>query len=197
MTLLMITDTGPEVATMQAALTSHGFTVSADGDFGPKTAEALRLFQKSMNLDADGVCGPQTWARLMNRPPPLTAPSPSPACKSALRDASKRWPGRSKASDGIMGDVAHQKRKSDHNIGNAVDITHDVKSGCDGHIVSELALRDPRVTYVIWNRKIARNPGREWREYKGSNPHLHHVHISVDADKRHDDSQWPWAEEDV
>jgi len=34
----------------------------ADGDFGEETRTALRTFQQERGLDADGVCGPETWA---------------------------------------------------------------------------------------------------------------------------------------
>jgi len=78
----------------------------------------------------------------------------SPACVQALRDATARWANRSRASDGIMGDARHQKKKSDHNLGNAFDLTHDPKNGVDGAILSRLVLKDKRVTYVIYNREI-------------------------------------------
>ena len=121
--------------------------------------------------------------------------SPAPACKQALADATKRWPNRKKASDGIMGDARHQARKSDHNMGNAFDVTHDPASGCDGNLISSLAIKDPRVTYVIWNHRIYnRSRASEgWRKYTGSNPHTHHCHVSISSSSRNDTRAWPWA----
>lgn len=122
-------------------------------------------------------------------PPPVAPPTPAPATLRALADANARWPGRNKASDGILGDWAHQQRKSDHNVGNAVDITHD-PSGCSGDVISEAAIRDPRVSYVIWNNRIWNG---EWHPYTGPNPHTSHVHISIKASAREDVRPWPWA----
>ena len=121
--------------------------------------------------------------------------SPAPACKQAIQDANKRWPSRKKASDGIMGDARHQKRKSDHNMGNAVDITHDPASGCDGNLIASLAIKDPRVTYVIWNHKIysKARASEGWRNYTGSNPHTKHCHISISSNSRNDTRAWAWA----
>ena len=36
----------------------------ADGDFGPKSAEALKAWQSKNGLTADGVVGPTTWAKM-------------------------------------------------------------------------------------------------------------------------------------
>lgn len=124
--------------------------------------------------------------------------TPAKACLAAWRDADKLAPNRSKASDGIMGDAAHQKRKSDHNEGNAVDITHDPANGLDAGTIARLAQDDPRVAYVIWDRRIW-SKAREaegWRPYSGANPHTKHVHISIRADARDDDSPWPWGRDD-
>jgi peptidoglycan hydrolase-like protein with peptidoglycan-binding domain len=38
--------------------------ISADGDFGPKTVDALRAFQTGAGLVSDGACGPDTWSHL-------------------------------------------------------------------------------------------------------------------------------------
>lgn len=38
--------------------------ITADGQFGPKTEAALKLFQKDSRLVADGIAGPMTWAAL-------------------------------------------------------------------------------------------------------------------------------------
>lgn len=123
--------------------------------------------------------------------PPRTA-GPSPAARRALADADRRWPNRKRASDGIMGDAAHQARPSDHNVGNAVDVTHD-PAGPTGDELAELAIGDPRVSYVIWSRRIW-SAGRGWRPYTGPDPHTSHVHVSIRATAREDASPWPWAQ---
>ena len=51
---------GNAVKFLQAIL---GATV--DGDFGPKTDAALKAFQRSKGLDADGCAGANTWAALL------------------------------------------------------------------------------------------------------------------------------------
>ncbi|MFY0570491.1 peptidoglycan-binding protein [Archangium lansingense] len=119
--------------------------------------------------------------------------TPAPAARQALKDANARWPRRKKASDGIMGDARHQRTKSDHNVGNAVDITHDPASGATGTVVAQHALKDNRVTYVIWNKRINSRDGRGWRPYRGSNPHTHHCHISIRAAARNDTRHWGWV----
>lgn len=119
----------------------------------------------------------------------------APACRAAIRDANAAWPTRNKRNNGLLGDLSHQARKSDHNTGLAVDITHDPDSGCDGNVIAEAALRDLRTAYVIWNRRIANPYIQEgaWRPYAGANGHTHHVHISVREAARNDDSPWGWA----
>jgi len=121
--------------------------------------------------------------------------TPAPCCLQALRDATARWPARNRASDGIMGDAAHQTRKSDHNDGNAFDLTHDPAHGVDCTVLSRQVINDTRVTYVIWNSQIY-NRDREaegWRIYTGPNPHKHHMHVSIRATLRNVLSAWPWS----
>src|SRR5262245_48339140 len=123
------------------------------------------------------------------------AQTPAPACKKALADATARFPKRNKASDGIMGDAAHKSRQSDHNEGNAFDLTHDPANGVDCNVLSRQVINDPRVTYVIWNREIydRRRPGEGWKKYNGSNPHTKHMHVSIKPESRDDLSPWPWS----
>jgi hypothetical protein len=120
----------------------------------------------------------------------------APACRAALTEASRRWPNRNRASDGICGDPAHQSRPSDHNRGEAVDVTHDPANGCDAHaLVEQLRQRqDPRVKYLISRRRIW-NPliSPDWRKYTGSNPHDKHAHISIKASARNDLRAW-WGD---
>jgi hypothetical protein len=121
--------------------------------------------------------------------------TPAPACLKALQDATGRWPQRNSAGDGIMGDASHQQRKSDHNDGNAFDLTHDPAHGVDCTNLSRQVILDSRVTYVIWNRQIfnRQRAAEGWRPYDGPNPHDHHMHVSISASARNDVSKWPWS----
>ena len=119
-------------------------------------------------------------------------------------------PGRSKKSDGAIGDPAHQSRASDHNpwvtdgargVVTAMDITHDPANGCHSEKLAETlrAAKDTRIKYIISNKKIAASepkagkPAWAWRPYAGRNPHNHHVHISVQPEKAKYDSTAKWA----
>lgn len=117
--------------------------------------------------------------------------TPAPACRAALDEATRLWPTRNRASDGICGDASHQARRSDHNLGNAWDLTHDPAAGVDCNQLAEQMIHDPRVTYVIWNRRIYnRSVASHWRTYTGSNPHTHHMHVSIGAASRGDVRPW-------
>lgn len=117
--------------------------------------------------------------------------TPAPACRAALDEATRLWPTRNRASDGICGDASHQARRSDHNLGNAWDLTHDPAAGVDCNQLAEQMIHDPRVTYVIWNRRIYnRSVASRWRTYTGSNPHTHHMHVSIGAASRGDVRPW-------
>lgn len=120
----------------------------------------------------------------------------APAAQCLLDQATALWPNRSRASDGTIGDPAHAARASDHNpdsrgIVHAADLTHDPANGCDNNRNAEQVKDDPRVKYVIWNRRIW-NPAisRTWRPYTGSNPHDHHMHVSVTDAGENDTSPW-------
>ena len=120
---------------------------------------------------------------------------------AVLRDqCNQAWPGRSTVSDGWIGDPSHSSRDSDHNpdpngIVRAIDITHDPGSGADMTELAQslIASRDPRIKYIIWNRHIISPTVSPWtwRAYTGTNPHDHHLHLSVVPDGRAD-SPTPW-----
>lgn len=118
----------------------------------------------------------------------------------------KAYPKRSKVSDGSIGDQAHSSRTSDHNPNEdgvvcAMDITHDVKNGCDAQQLADALVesRDDRIKYLIWNKRMVSSypsGGKKawtWRPYSGSNPHTKHVHISVNGSKSLYDSTEDWA----
>lgn len=57
------------VEAVQTLLDFHGYPCpngGADGIFGSGTKEALKYFQAEKDLEADAVCGPLTWAALLN-----------------------------------------------------------------------------------------------------------------------------------
>jgi hypothetical protein len=139
----------------------------------------------------------------------------SPAARAALDEASRRWPQRGRASDGILGDESHRSRalQTYHcaygpghvamEYGNvpaaygyalAFDLDHDPAHGCDAHAIARwlVATGDPRVVKAISQRKIwSRHRASEgWRPYSGSNRHDHHAHISIDPHRWSDTSPW-------
>lgn len=125
------------------------------------------------------------------------------------RQVDARAPRRNRASDGTIGNDDHANRNSDHNpwvrdeergVVTAMDVTHDPVKGCDAGKLAEaiVASRDRRVKYVIWNRRIANcaaiggSAAWVWRDYRGSNPHNKHVHISVLPEKATYDDETEW-----
>lgn len=69
---------GAAVSTLQNRLRAHGYNVSVDGQFGPRTADAVRSFQRAKGLGVDGVVGPNTWSKL-NATPSANPRPPAPA----------------------------------------------------------------------------------------------------------------------
>ena len=60
--------TGAQVKAMQLLLIGYGCDCGkrgADGDFGEKTKSALITFQITKNLTPDGICGTNTWNKLL------------------------------------------------------------------------------------------------------------------------------------
>ena len=53
------------VKTLQYLLRARGHNVVVDGAFGPMTDAAVKAFQVSRGLTADGIVGPVTWAALV------------------------------------------------------------------------------------------------------------------------------------
>ena len=122
--------------------------------------------------------------------------SASPAAIAVLRQATAIAPKRMKASDGLLPSAAHLKANptSDHNTGLAVDLTHDPKNGIDCELIFEKLKEDERVAYLIFNKKIwSRQRRKEGnRKYSGSNPHVKHLHISINDSHANDTSPWFW-----
>lgn len=79
-------DQGDDVAAIQAQLNNLGFNVgTADGDFGDLTANAVKSFQRSRGLEADGVVGAQTYRALMGRDIPASRDSSTASVRRVIQ----------------------------------------------------------------------------------------------------------------
>ena len=58
-------DNGHPIKTLQYLLRARGHSVSVDGIFGANTEAAVKAFQVSHGLAADGNVGPLTWVNLV------------------------------------------------------------------------------------------------------------------------------------
>lgn len=113
-------------------------------------------------------------------------------------------PNRSKATDGTIGDVAHQNQGSgsDHNpwLNNTVRAWDITTADFTDTLAEWLRLKgkagDPRLVgggMVIYQGRIASDNGDwEWRRYGGSDPHTSHIHLSVTRNPAYD-SNAPWG----
>jgi len=123
--------------------------------------------------------------------------TPAPALVVLRAQLDATWPDRKRASDGIMGDSAHQGRKSDHNQGNAIDVTAGNGNSLDVGALWEAFRRQMsvtptgRISYLIFSRRIASPIDRwAWRPYTGPNPHLTHGHLSIKDGQRAETRPW-------
>lgn len=141
-----------------------------------------------------------------------TNPRPARSLTVLLDEVNARWPNRSKASDGLLGDASHQTRDSDHNpwvkdgttgVVTAVDITDDAAPGvpeiADLIVQTLVQRRDARVKYLIHEGTMWRSydkpgiPAWEPAPYTGTNGHFAHAHVSVWDEKDLYDFTAPWG----
>jgi peptidoglycan hydrolase-like protein with peptidoglycan-binding domain len=56
---------GHPIRTLQFLLRAHGHNLTVDGMFGPATEAAVKAFQTSKGMTADGIMSAQTWLTLI------------------------------------------------------------------------------------------------------------------------------------
>lgn len=142
------------------------------------------------------------------RPMRSLAESPSSQTTGLRGQVNLIAPNRSKASDGLVGDVNHESTSGHfpHTVAGvgdeivtAWDCTNDPADGCDSRLLAETLRqhRDPRIRYVISNREIfssytsGSRPAWAWGPYSGVDPHTNHAHIQV-LDATISDTTTPW-----
>jgi hypothetical protein len=117
----------------------------------------------------------------------------SKAAETLRSQINSTFADRDKRSDGWIGDSRHAATKSDHNpaapsgVVRAIDVDSDLGGAANNahYLANQLRLlgkTDKRISYVIFNRKIAsRILFWKWRKYSGIDPHTSHIHISFTA----------------
>jgi hypothetical protein len=91
-----------------------------------------------------------------------------PLIAAIFDEADRRWPNRSHASDGAIGDPRHQAAGGDHVAGargyvHAVDLTHDPRGGFDAWVQANRmrrrcqSLAERRVKYLVSHDPTIRN----------------------------------------
>jgi peptidoglycan hydrolase-like protein with peptidoglycan-binding domain len=63
--VVAIGQNGHPVKTLQFLLRARGHTVTVDGIFGPQTGAAVKAFQTSKGLPANGTVEPNSWTALI------------------------------------------------------------------------------------------------------------------------------------
>lgn len=83
---------GDLVVWAQEHLLSAGYRISVDGAFGPQTESAVKSFQQTHRLSADGVLGTSTWRALLRYRPATVHWTSSTAHLASAARASGRMP---------------------------------------------------------------------------------------------------------
>lgn len=91
---------GEDVKSVQYLVTAHGHPTGVDGIFGSLTKAAVKAFQSSRGLNADGIVGPQTWPQLIIQ---VQQGSTGDAVRAVQSQIHSRGDGAVIAIDGIFG----------------------------------------------------------------------------------------------
>ena len=149
-----------------------------------------------------------------------------PCLKQLMAEFNAIAPGRDHASDGTIGDAAHQQEVSDHNPDETGSVpVHDADHINEVHAIdvdddlreSDLTMEkvvqfilsrcrksnsDPnneaRLRYIIYNRRIW-DYRSNWvqKAYTGPSPHTEHAHFSADYDSKLEADTSSWHLEDI
>jgi hypothetical protein len=144
-----------------------------------------------------------------------------PCLKALFAEFDHIAPGRDKASDGSIGDTAHQQETSDHNPDETGSVPiHDSDHVNEVHAIdvdnnlneSDLTMEkvvqfllgrcrsgaEKRLRYIIYNRRIwSASSGWVQKTYTGKSPHTEHAHLSASYNSNHEADTSSWRLEDI
>lgn len=158
----------------------------------------------TIKVSKSAVRDPEVW-RALTEGEKVPEPWILVPCLVKLRDEfNAAGPKRDRASDGTIGDVAHEERSSDHNRDESgkvpirdtdkVNEVHAVDIDKDGPWLAGLTMEkmvqhilsrcrsgvENRLRYIIFNKRMW-HIDRGWKleKYSGANPHDKHAHFSA------------------
>lgn len=144
-----------------------------------------------------------------------------PCLKTLFAEFNRIAPLRDHASDGSIGDTAHQDEVSDHNRDESGRVPiHDADKVNEVHAIdvdsslreSDLTMEkvvqfllarcrsgaERRLRYMIYNERIwAASSGWVQKTYTGASPHIEHAHFSASYETRLEASTASWHLEDI
>jgi hypothetical protein len=144
-----------------------------------------------------------------------------PCLKTLFAEFDRIAPGRDRASDGSIGDSAHQHEVSDHNPDETGSVPiHDADHVNEVHAIdvdnnlneSDLSMEkvvqfllgrcrsgaEKRLRYIIYNRRIwSASSGWVQQTYTGASPHTEHAHFSGSYTTSLEASTASWHLEDI
>lgn len=144
-----------------------------------------------------------------------------PCLKALFAEFDRIAPGRDRASDGSIGDAAHQKEVSDHNPDETGSVPiHDADHINEVHAIdvdntlreSDLTMEkvvqfilgrcrsgaEKRLRYIIYNRRIwSASSGWVQKTYTGASPHTEHAHFSASYETNLEASTASWHLEEI
>src|SRR5690348_11972250 len=144
-----------------------------------------------------------------------------PCLKALFAEFDRIAPSRDHASDGSIGDAAHQNEVSDHNPDETGSVPiHDADHVNEVHAIdvdnnlreSDLTMEkvvqfllgrcrsgaEKRLRYIIYNRRIwSASSGWAQKRYTGASPHTEHAHFSASYTSSLEASTASWHLEDI